>query len=282
MDFRTIEELAELTGKSRRTIDRRLNQFRKQQPEKFSELTKKESQNRTLYSIELIPLINEKPVQIIQELAEELKEIPQPKRQRKTKVETPQVVHIEEMTTIQKERWGVFNVIIDAYKQGTQSLGECVTSNNMTLARFYAWLNEDPAMNSAYKDAWKQRKEWSFQSIRELALDQLAKSIKGYDVNLESTSYIKKVGPDGQEVLIPQEHRVNRKHVLPRSDLIMFALTNRDPEEWKRMFSNLRPDAPQDADPLEALSDGQLLEYLSRASKLGLLPAAGAQNQEIA
>lgn len=296
MAYRTIEELEQITGKSGRTIQRRLKTIKEEKPEEYQKHIKQESantvgKNRILYADELIPMIGGIGHKVARKLvidiaAQEVKQasksalIKPPKIKKKTEVETGQVISLDEMSADQKERLQLFQAVLDQYESGEYTLQECLTSNNMTLKTFYGWINSDQHMNALYEEVYKKHRKNALRSIADGALKQLMQGINGYAVEQSSTTYQEKMSPSGAIVRIPQEHRIHKKHVLPRSDLIMFGLSNLDAETFRRMMASFKDGSQKQADPLEQLTDDQLDEYLNQAKAKGLFLTAGDGRNE--
>lgn len=276
MDFITIEELASAAGKSRRTVDRRLLELQKNDPEKFQKLTKPQgSKNRILYSPLLLALFGISPAiveEVQQEIVEELKP---PKRQKKAQTSPgprPTIIRLDGIPEKEKKDFEVMHALMEDYKTGLFSLPECCTRNNITVTTFFFWINNRPEFHDLYSEAYKVHKKSFAIYIRELGKDSLKKLITGYDKELQSTTYEQKISPQGQEILIPKERRVQVKHVLPNVNAITFGLTNKDPNDWRVRMGNQLPTKEPEQDQFEKMTDAELDAYLEEAQQKGLLP----------
>jgi hypothetical protein len=117
---------------------------------------------------------------------------------------------------------------------------------------YYSWLKKKPDFSYSIKKAENEYNEFI---VRE-AKRSLVRMIQGYSVR-----ETKRV-TCGNKV----ENTVTDRHILPVPAAVIFALTNRDPENWKN-----RQDAKVSADvgirsSLECLSDGELQKIIDGGS----------------
>jgi hypothetical protein len=272
MPLVSIEELCQQLNLTRRQVDVRLKKFKEVNPSKYDELTTME-RARIYYqaeiSHELIDIIEisrtlkrEKPIEptVIEQIQRE-----QPKQPKQYSV-----IEISRETETLEQRIILTKNILHSYKTGVYTMTECVAQHGIKLSMFFYWVQTDAEIKALYDEAISSQKEIAFQIIRDAALQQLRKMITGFETESSVRSFQEKVGPNGEQILIPQEQKVLKKNVLPRADLIMFALTNRDADSWKRIFSKeATPETP--TDPLDSLSDHELMSYIHKAKSLGLL-----------
>ena len=100
---------------------------------------------------------------------------------------------------------------------------------------YYEWEKTKPDFSDAIKKAKSEFDEF----IREEAKKSLVKLIRGYTVQEKRTVTAdtgKKDG-DGNTVARVKEHTVTDKHYQPVTAAVIFALTNRDPENWKNRLN---------------------------------------------
>lgn len=283
MDFLSIEQLASLTGKSRRTVDRKLSAFKKKFPDRFTQLTRLVN-CRIEYSPEFLEIlgISDEIVEAVKQDLIEPEPEPEPKypnvphkeRKRKPKPETTAVIRIDDVPADQEKELADFKLIMEDYKTGQYALHECVARHNVHLNDFWYWVNNRPAFGAIFDETYKNHKKAFNVHLRELAKESLKKMVTGYNIVMESTTFQQKVGPNGEVIHIPQERRVQQKYIIPNGNLIQFALTNKDPDEWKRVFGNTPITATPEQDPLEKMSDAELLNFIDEAKKQGLLSSS--------
>lgn len=281
MDFVAIEILAKSSGQSRRTIDRKLKKFEQTNPDRYHELVKEPSHvnGRKLYSPEIIAALDIPISSTVIELAKdnlqkvkaELNRDKQKKKDVSHETITPVVISIDPVREDHQFDFDLFTQIINDYKTGEYTFPECVTRYNISYSAVQMWLNTRPAFKSLYDEALKIHSTAFNTYLLELAKESLKKMVTGYDKVMESTTFLQKVAPNGDVVHIPQERKVQQKHVLPNVNAIMFALTNKNPDEWKRMFTNQQANGYEQQDPLEKLTDAELESYVNQAREQGLL-----------
>lgn len=290
MSFITIEELSAATGFSRRTIDRKLDAMKATEPEKYSQLVKTIPHTKRLsYSIRLVEMLGISK-KVIHALAEEIipPKPPKPPKQAKQKpqpkpIEQAEVIHVEEMEASIEKDMAILNSILDAYGTGQYSVQECCVNQGISFATFMYWITTRPDFADLFDTCQKRHKKAFDLYVKEIAKESLKKMITGYDKAVESVTYEQKISPAGEPILIPLERKVQNKHVLPNSNLIMFALTNRDPNEWKIRNAMQQATREPDQDPFEKMSDAELDAYLNDAARKGYISTTDrtSENQEI-
>lgn len=101
---------------------------------------------------------------------------------------------------------------------------------------FYRWMDE----NKDFKDAVKRAKdvftEWEMNGILSDAKKSLKVLICGQEYEETKTEYEQDPKNPGQP-RIKKQTVVTRK-VLPNATAVIFALCNRDPENWKNRVAN--------------------------------------------
>lgn len=84
--------------------------------------------------------------------------------------------------------------------------------------------------------------------------------IKGYTVQEKRTvtADTGKKDDNGKPIVKVKEHVVTDKHYQPNPTLVIFALTNRDPDNWKNRQENKLSGEVGIKSSLESLSDEEL------------------------
>lgn len=278
MDWLNIHKLAELVGKSKKTVERRIKELEKNQPELAKTLTQKGGWgNKHFYSPEILNHIGGLHRAIVEEVEREIMEGPttkgEPKKSRKDKpIKIISIGTEDEKAYEHREK---LDAIFDELRVGDLSLTELCASHNVRLHEFYNWVDSYPDMRARFDDIYEEYKRNSHQLIRDLAVMQLKKSMIGYNVELKSQSYEIKISPTGDSIKIPTREVTYQKHVTPGRDLLQFALTNREPDEWKRLMALTKGNdgSPNKEDIFSKMSDEQLIEYADQARAKGFLPA---------
>jgi hypothetical protein len=316
MDFVTIEELAKASGKSRRTVDRKIKAYLKVNSDKEAELLRPDDipGGRILYHPQILSVIGiskslvaQVKAEIIAEaevipvVKEKPKKEPKERKPRKPRARTggkrgnpaynPEpaklrgagVISVDQMPDDEQNQLADFNLVIEEWKTGHHTLPHCISMHGIDQKTFFYWVNSRPIFNQIYTEAYEEHKHNFNVLLREMAKESLVKMVKGYDVTMESVTYKELISPTGEPIRVPMERKMHQKHVLPNQNLIVFALTNKDPDEWKRFFN------PQDQqnrnrqpDPLEQMTDQELMDLIEDAKRQGFLTTGdiSGQNQQ--
>lgn len=319
MDFVTIEKLSELSGFNRRSVDRRLAALKDADLEKYNQLVKRDGKKLTYNAADLIGYLKQKvkptkpkkspdevqklPQAVVQKINYLLKK---PIKRRKSKsrkerktpefakkvaeqlLDEPEIISLDadlkddfkKLTPKDQRNFMAFSAAMHDYESGLYTLTDSLKRNGLTYGSMAEWTDKKPMFAAIYaRSTVKHRKAYN-SKLQDAAKIGLFKLVSGYDKELSSVVYIERVGPDGQTILIPTERKVIQKHVIPNPNAIMFALTNREPEDWKKVFfpgSN----APEKAqDPLEQMTDAQLLEIVNDAKNQGLIGDGSTPQQQ--
>lgn len=94
--------------------------------------------------------------------------------------------------------------------------------------RLFGWKKTKLDFLDLIKKADEERNEIILMEAKR----SLLKRIRGYDVLETKITYDKKLNEKGEPVV--KERVETKKHVPGDTTAIIFALTNRDPENWKR------------------------------------------------
>lgn len=299
MDFVPIETLVELTGKTRRTIDRKMQALKTSDPKKYGEFIKAEDK-RILYHAERIlgylssTAVIKKPKEYKPTSARKPKPKSQAGRDREKIISDtasqnvqpdlsilsePELINLDDevkrhyanMDAGDRRRMQFMLSAMNDYATGLYSLRETLSNHSIPSPTFYAWINNKPVFNDLYAKAeMKHRKNYNTH-LQDQAKQSLSKMVTGYEKTLEAVVYSQKVAPTGETINIPIEKKVQTKYILPNANLIMFALTNRDPDEWKRTINPWNQQQAPQADPLESMSDQELDNFLNSAKQQGLI-----------
>lgn len=253
--------------------------------EKF---TQKAGKGKILYSDQLIEFLGgiANPQEIIIGLPEGVdpktvkpNKVKAPKAGKKTKAarapkqsepepEQAMVIHVS--TTNAKDQLSIANQIFQAYELGNRLLRDCCDDAGVSFDQLQTWISTDPKIFAAYGRARKNFKDNAFSNIQDMALIQIQRSIAGYNVDLYNEAGAIKMGPNGEKINIPDNYKIQKKHVIPRSDLIMFALTNRAPDDWKRTFLGAEA-GDEKPNPLDLLTPAEMMAYLDKAKAQGII-----------
>lgn len=127
---------------------------------------------------------------------------------------------------------------------------------NIAESTFYEWKAKKPEFSESIKKA-----EEVFNGvIVSEAKKSLVKLIRGYSAQDKKTvtADTGKKDEDGKPIVKVKEHSVTEKHYQPNTAAVIFALTNRDPENWKNKYNNEMSGSVTVKSELESLSDEEL------------------------
>ena len=127
---------------------------------------------------------------------------------------------------------------------------------NIAESTFYDWKAKKPEFSESIKKA-----EEVFNGvIVSEAKKSLVKLIRGYSAQDKKTvtADTGKKDEDGKPIVKVKEHSVTEKHYQPNTAAVIFALTNRDPENWKNKYNNEMSGSVTVKSELESLSDEEL------------------------
>lgn len=152
-------------------------------------------------------------------------------------------------------------------KKIVERICELISKDSYTIAEI---CKEVKISESTYHD-WKTTKPEFLESIKK-ALDKfdellvseakksLVKMIRGYTVQEKRTvtADTGKKDDNGKPIVRVKEHVVTDKHYQPNPTLVIFTLTNKDPDNWKNRQENKLSGEVGIKSNLENLSDEQL------------------------
>ena len=124
---------------------------------------------------------------------------------------------------------GLVKTICAELATGNLTIADVCKKVGISEATFYYWKTTKPEFLEAYKEAEQLRLE----SFKEMAKSGLAKLLDIHEYEEVTTEYEndKKGKP-----IIKSQKRVKKK-IMPSATAVMFALTNREPENWKNRQS---------------------------------------------
>lgn len=110
---------------------------------------------------------------------------------------------------------------------------EAYTRAGITYETYYEWLRHKPEFAEGVKDAKKTYQEWWNTDCIKEAKKSLKALIMGQTYTEVQTEY----GLNKEGKPVQTKRKEVEKKVLPNITAIIFALTNRAPEEWKNRLS---------------------------------------------
>lgn len=146
--------------------------------------------------------------------------------------------------------------IADLIRGDSYTIAEICEKVNISKDTYYRWLAQKPDFSDAIKKA-----EEDFNSLIIVeAKRSLIKLIKGYTVQEKKTvtADTGKKDDEGKPIVRVKEHSVVDKHYQPNTAAVIFALTNRDPANWKNRLNNEMSGEVAIKSDLEKMSDEEL------------------------
>jgi len=150
--------------------------------------------------------------------------------------------------------------ICELIRSDSYIIAEICAKVGISESLFYEWKNS----KVEFLEAIKKAKE----DFRDLccveAQRSLIKRIRGYDVEEERIVYSgTEKNEDGKRKLKVKERVVTKKHVASSDALIIFTLTNRDPDNWRnQQYTEMTGRGGKDFIPEGGLMQGVTKEEL--------------------
>jgi hypothetical protein len=125
--------------------------------------------------------------------------------------------------------------ICSLIKKDSNTIAELCSLSGIAESTYYEWVESKPEFSEAIEKA----KEAYDRLLVKEAKSSLMKKIRGYTVQETKTVMIDsgKPGPDGKTTPKIKERTVVDKTFQPDTTAIIFALTNKAPEEYKNRQS---------------------------------------------
>lgn len=130
---------------------------------------------------------------------------------------------------------------------------------------YHEWKAKKPEFSEAIKKA-----QYDFDNLLvSEAKKSLVKMIRGYTVQEKKTvtADTGKRDNEGKPIIKVKEHSVVDKHYQPNPTLIIFTLTNRDPDNWKNKQEQTLSGEIGIKSTLESMSDEELQKVIDGEEK---------------
>ncbi len=114
--------------------------------------------------------------------------------------------------------------ICDLFSLGDHTVKDVCKQVNISKDTFYAWKIDKPDFSDRLKKAEDERQE----AFKTMARSGLAKLLDVYEYDEVTTED----GTDNRGKPV-RKVKVTRKFIMPNATAVIFALTNRDPENYK-------------------------------------------------
>jgi len=127
------------------------------------------------------------------------------------------------------------NKICSLIKADSYTIAEICSLSGISESTYHEWK----ATKSEFSESIKKAEEdfYSFMIVE--AKKSLVKLVQGYTVQEKRivTLHRGKKNEEGEQPGIVKEHTVTDKHYQPNPTVIIFTLTNRDPDNWKNKLN---------------------------------------------
>lgn len=115
-----------------------------------------------------------------------------------------------------------------------KSYKDAFTMARVSKATFYKHLAEDTDFKDRVKKAEQQYQDWYDSQLIVECKRSLLELIRGYEWDETTTETM--LGKDGKGTIV--KTKVVHKRAAPNPTALIFALCNRDPDNWKNRISN--------------------------------------------
>lgn len=115
-----------------------------------------------------------------------------------------------------------------------KSYREAYTAAKVAKATFYDHLKGDSDFSDKVKKAEADYQEWYDSQLVIDCKRSLLELIRGYEYDEKTTEK----GIDARTGKVVEKTKIVHKRILPNPTAIIFALCNRDPENWKNRVEN--------------------------------------------
>lgn len=150
--------------------------------------------------------------------------------------------------------------ICSLIEKDSYTVAEICNQVGISERTYYDWMSK----NAEFADAIKKAQDKFNELILSEAKKSLLKLIRGYTVQEKRTvtADTGKKDDDGKPIVRVKEHTVVDKHFQPVTAAVIFALTNRDPDNWKNRQENKLSGEIGIKSNLENLSDDELRKII--------------------
>jgi len=121
------------------------------------------------------------------------------------------------------------NRIVGLIESDSYTVAEICAIVGISKDTFHTWINTKPD----FSDSIKRAKSVFDENLVAEARKSLMKKIKGYTVDETKTIYVDSKDKAGTSTPKIKEKTITKKHYQPDTTAIIFALTNKAPDEYK-------------------------------------------------
>lgn len=129
--------------------------------------------------------------------------------------------------------------ICDLYAMDTNPIADCIEQSGISIKTWYNWNDENEEVRNMYDESKLKKAARNLDKLRELSATSLELLVTGQTVTTVKNEGVMIVGQvvDGEKQ--PDKMQVVKsvqttKHYQPNVTAVIFALTNADPDNFKR------------------------------------------------
>ena len=159
----------------------------------------------------------------------------------------------------------IVNKICALIREDSYTIPEICKLVGIAECTYHDWKAKKPEFSEAIKKA-----QYYFdEMVVAEAKKSLVKMLKGYTVQEKKTVTVDtgKRDNDNKPIIKVKEHSVVDKHYQPNPTLIIFTLTNRDPDNWKNKQEQTLSGEVGIKSTLESMSDEELQKVIDGEEK---------------
>lgn len=134
--------------------------------------------------------------------------------------------------------------ISELYSTDNYSIDECCKTQSITKTTFYDWINDDAELDEIYRTSIIEARNNYTSELKKRALRAFEKKLEErveenieYYFNLEEVETLVNGQIIKEKVSVPKGLTKKTKKVMPSDTIIIFALTNMFPDEFKNKHS---------------------------------------------
>lgn len=159
----------------------------------------------------------------------------------------------------------IVNKICNLIREDSYTIAEICQLVGINEDTYYEWKKKKPEFSESIKKA-----QYDFDTLLVAeAKKSLVKMVRGYTVQEKKTvtADTGKRDNDNKPIIKVKEHSVVEKHYQPNPTLIIFTLTNRDPDNWKNRQEQTLSGEVGIKSTLESMSDEELQKVIDGEEK---------------
>lgn len=119
---------------------------------------------------------------------------------------------------------------VELYATGNHSISQICAAVGIHVDTYYDWRQKKSEFSEALKSAEIRR----LDAIKDLAKTGLALLLTGHEWEETKTEFVESKDKTGKSVPKIKSQTKIKKFVMPNPTMVIFTLTNQDPDNWKQ------------------------------------------------